>query len=71
MKTDYKTQHENLILRVILNAVKDEGAEYLDTDAGQEWLELLGISTDTAKQALEATAGAVKDIRYINEHLDA
>jgi hypothetical protein len=71
MKTDYKAQHENLILQVILNAVKDEGAEYLDTDAGQEWLELLGISADNAKQALATTAGAVKDIRYINEHLDA
>jgi|TARA_R110000744_G_scaffold345245_1_gene450672 hypothetical protein len=71
MKTDYKAQHENLILQVVLNAVKDEGAEYLDTDAGQEWLGLLGISTNIAKEALEATAGAVKDIRYINEHLDA
>ena len=68
--TDFKAQHENLILQIILNAIKDEGADYLDTDDGQDWLMLLDINPEVAKQALEITAGVVKDIRYINEHLD-
>ena len=68
--TDFKAQHENLILQIILNAIKDEGADYLDIDDGQDWLMLLDINPEVAKQALEITAGAVKDIRYINEHLD-
>ena len=70
MTMDTKTQHENLILQIVLNAIKEDGVEYLDTDDGQDWLMLLNISPDIAKQALEITAGAVKDIRYINEHLD-
>ena len=68
--TDFKAQHENLILQIVLNAIKEDGVEYLDTDDGQGWLMLLDISPDIAKEALEITAGAVKDIRYINEHLD-
>ena len=68
--TDFKAQHENLILQIILNAIKDEGADYLDTDDGRDWLMLLDISPEVAKQALEITEGTVKDIRYINEHLD-
>jgi len=67
---DFKPQHENLVLQVILNAVNDEGMDYLDTDAGREWMDLIGINADVAKLALEATEGKVKDIRYINEHLD-
>ena len=70
MTMDTKPQHENLILQIILNAIKDEGADYLDTDDGQDWLMLLDINPEVAKQALEITAGVVKDIRYINEHLD-
>ena len=70
MKQDYKAQHENLNLQIILNAVNDEGADYLDTDSGQEWLGIIGISPEVAKQALAITEGSVKDIRYINEHLD-
>jgi len=68
--TDFKAQHENLILQIVLNAIKEDGVEYLDTDDGQGWLMLLDINPDIAKEALEITAGAVKDIRYINEHLD-
>ena len=68
--TDFKAQHENLILQIILNAIKDEGTDYLDTDDGQDWLMLLDINPEVAKQALEITEGTVKDIRYINEHLD-
>ena len=68
--TDFKAQHENLILQIILNAIKDEGADYLDTDDGRDWMMLLDISPEVAKQALEITEGTVKDIRYINEHLD-
>ena len=70
MTMDYKAQHENLILQIILNAIKDEGADYLDTDDGQDWLMLLDISPEVVKQALEITEGSVKGIRYINEHLD-
>ena len=70
MKLDYMAQHENLILQIILNAINDDGIDYLDTDAGQEWLGLIGISPEIAKQALEITDGSVKNIRYINEHLD-
>jgi hypothetical protein len=70
MTMDTKTQHENLILQIILNAIKEDGAEYLDTDDGQSWLMLLDINSDIAKQALEITAGEIKNIRYINEHLD-
>ena len=70
MTMDTKPQHENLILQIILNAIKDEGADYLDTDDGQDWLMLLDINPEVAKQALEITEGTVKDIRYINEHLD-
>ncbi len=70
MTMDTKPQHENLILQIILNAIKDEGADYLDTDDGRDWLMLLDISPEVAKQALEITEGTVKDIRYINEHLD-
>ena len=70
MTMDTKPQHENLILQIVLNAIKDEGADYLDTDDGQDWLMLLDINPEVAKQALEITAGVVKDIRYINEHLD-
>ena len=68
--TDFKAQHENLILQIILNAIKDEGADYLDTDDGQDWLMLLDINPEVVKQALEITEGSVKSIRYINEHLD-
>ena len=68
--TDFKAQHENLILQIVLNAIKEDGVEYLDTDDGQGWLMLLDINPDIAKEALEITAGAVKDTRYINEHLD-
>ena len=68
--TDFKAQHENLILQIVLNAIKEDGVEYLDTDDGHGWLMLLDINPDIAKEALEITAGAVKDIRYINEHLD-
>ena len=68
--TDFKAQHENLILQIVINAIKEDGVEYLDTDDGQGWLMLLDINPDIAKEALEITAGAVKDIRYINEHLD-
>jgi len=68
--TDFKAQHENLILQIVLNAIKEDGVEYLDTDDGQGWLMLLDINPDIAKEALEITAGAVKNIRYINEHLD-
>ena len=68
--TDFKAQHENLILQIVLNAIKEDGVEYLDTDDGQGWLMLLDINPDIAKEALEITAGAVKDIRYINEHLN-
>ena len=70
MTMDTKPQHENLILQIILNAIKDEGADYLDTDDGRDWLMLLDISPEVAKAALEITEGTVKDIRYINEHLD-
>ena len=70
MTMDTKTQHENLILQIVLNAIKEDGVEYLDTDDGQGWLMLLDINPDIAKEALEITAGAVKDTRYINEHLD-
>ena len=70
MTMDTKPQHENLILQIILNAIKDEGADYLDTDDGRDWMMLLDISPEVAKQALEITEGTVKDIRYINEHLD-
>ena len=70
MTMDTKPQHENLILQIILNAIKDEGTDYLDTDDGQDWLMLLDINPEVAKQALEITEGTVKDIRYINEHLD-
>jgi len=70
MTMDTKPQHENLILQIILNAIKDEGADYLDTDDGRDWLMLLDISPEVAKEALEITEGTVKDIRYINEHLD-
>ena len=70
MTMDTKTQHENLILQIVLNAIKEDGVEYLDTDDGQDWLMLLNISPDIAKQALEITTGTIKDIRYINEHLD-
>ena len=68
--TDFKAQHENLILQIILNAIKDEGADYLDTGDGQDWLMLLDINPEVVKQALEITEGSVKSIRYINEHLD-
>ena len=44
MTMDTKPQHENLILQIILNAIKDEGADYLDTDDGRDWLMLLDIS---------------------------
>ena len=67
---DGQAQHENLILQVILNAVKDEGIEYLDSDAGQIWMNAIGIDPQDAKDALALTSGEVKDIRYINEHLD-
>jgi len=67
---DGQAQHENLILQVILNAVKDEGIEYLDSDAGQIWMNAIGIDPQVAKDALALTGGEVKDIRYINEHLD-
>ena len=67
---DGQAQHENLILQVILNAVKDEGIEYLDSDAGQIWMNAIGIDPQVAKDALAITGGEVKDIRYINEHLD-
>ena len=67
---DGQAQHENLILQVILNAVKDEGIEYLDSDAGQIWMNAIGIDPQVAKDALALTSGEVKDIRYINEHLD-
>jgi len=67
---DGQAQHENLILQVILNAVKDEGIEYLDSDAGQIWMDAIDIDPQVAKNALALTGGKVKDIRYINEHLD-
>jgi len=65
-----QTQHENLILQVILNAIKDEGIEYLDTDAGQVWMDAIGINPQIVKDAMALTGGEVKNIRYINEHLD-
>ena len=65
-----QTQHENLILQVILNAIKDEGIEYLDSDAGQIWMDALGLNPQIVKDALALTGGEVKNIRYINEHLD-
>lgn len=67
---DGQAQHENLILQIILNAIKDEGVEYLDSDAGQNWMNIIGINPQIAKDALALTDGKVKDIRYINEHLD-
>ena len=65
-----QAQHENLILQIILNAIKDEGIEYLDTDAGQVWMNAIGINPQIVKDALAFTGGKVKNIRYINEHLD-
>ena len=65
-----QAQHENLILQVILNAIKDEGIEYLDSDAGQIWMDALGLNPQIVKDALALTGGEVKNIRYINEHLD-
>ena len=67
---DGQAQHENLILQIILNAIKDEGVEYLDSDAGQNWMNIIGINPQIAKDALALTDGKVKDIRYINEYLD-
>ena len=67
---DGQAQHENLIIKVILNAVKDEGIEYLDSVAGQIWMDSIDIYPQVAKNALALTGGKVKDIRYINEHLD-
>ena len=67
---DGQAQHENLILQIILNAIKDEGVEYLDSDAGQNWMNIIGINPQIAKDALALTDGKVKDIRYINERLD-
>jgi len=67
---DGQAQHENLILQIILNAIKDEGVEYLDSDAGQNWMNIIGINPQIAKDALALTDGKVKDIHYINEHLD-
>ena len=67
---DGQAQHENLILQIILNAIKDEGVEYLDSDAGQNWMNIIGINPQIAKDALALTGSKVKDIRYINEHLD-
>ena len=64
--TDFKAQHENLILQIVLNAIKEDGVEYLDTNDGQGWMMLLVINPDIDKAALKITAGAVKDIRYIN-----
>jgi len=55
MSLDYTAQHENLILQIILNAVNYEGADYLDTDSGQECLGLIGIKPEIAKQALTIT----------------
>jgi hypothetical protein len=65
-----QAQHENLILQVILNAIKDEGIEYLDSDAGQIWMDAISINPQIVKDALALTGGEVKNIRYINEHLD-
>jgi len=65
-----QAQHENLILQVILNAIKDEGIEYLDSDAGQIWMDAISINPQIVKDAMALTGGEVKNIRYINEHLD-
>lgn len=65
-----QAQHENLILQVILNAIKDEGIEYLDSDAGQIWMDAIDINPQIVKDAMALTGGEVKNIRYINEHLD-
>ena len=70
MNNEYKAQHENLVLQIILNAINEEGADYLNTESGQNWLGLLGITTEVAEEALKITEGSVKDIRYINEHLN-
>tara|TARA_Y100000296_G_C5092274_1_gene215481 strand:- start:404 stop:613 length:210 start_codon:yes stop_codon:yes gene_type:complete len=67
---DLLPQHENLVLQIILNAIKDEGVEYLDSEACHDWMDMIGISPDIARDALALTNGKVKDIRYINEHLD-
>tara|TARA_R110002020_G_scaffold31538_4_gene98209 strand:+ start:1215 stop:1442 length:228 start_codon:yes stop_codon:yes gene_type:complete len=67
---ELQAQHENLILQIILNAIKDEGVEYLESDAGHNWMTILGINPQIAKDALALTDGKVKDIRYINERLD-
>ena len=67
---DLTPQHANLIIQIILNALNDEGIEYLDSDAGQTWMDAIGISPQFIKDALALTDGKVKNIRYINEHLD-
>jgi len=65
-----QTQYENLILQIILNAINDEGVEYLDSDTGRNWLASIELDSQVAKNALTLTNGKIKDIRYINEHLD-
>ncbi len=67
---DLQPQHENLIIQVILNAIKEDGVEYLDTEDANDWLDLIGLTPAFAKNALAQTAGEIKDIRFINEHLD-
>ncbi len=67
---DLQAQHENLIIQVILNAIKEDGVEYLDTDDATDWLDLIGLTPAFAKIALAQTQGEIKDIRFINEHLD-
>lgn len=67
---DLLSQHENLIIQVILNAIKEDGIEYLDTDDANEWLDLIGLTPAFAKTALTQTQGKIKDIRFINEHLN-
>lgn len=67
---DLQPQHENLILQVILNAIKEDGIEYLDTDDAHDWLTLIGLTPDFVEAALTQTSGQIKDIRFINEHLN-
>ena len=52
MNNEYKAQHENLVLQIILNAINEDGADYLNTESGQNWLGLLGITTEVAEEAL-------------------
>lgn len=67
---DTTNQHDNLICQIILNAIKEDGTAYLDTNDAKYWLELLNLDADVLRKALVATGGKVKDIRYINERLD-